>query len=267
LSWSEAVLTRVPDINDATRWKILLTCGNISQFRGDLVQAQRYYDQALTAARSSGDQAYIAQSLRGLGAMAYIRRDLEQAKNCMNEAIEISRAAGDDFGLAASLARLGDIKSIEGRLEEAKALTAESLNIFRRLEYVEGVSAKLYNLGAIVFMLGEYEFARECFVEAYLAASGLNEKINTRLIFDGFAALAAVDGDLVRAAKLSGVADSLGTTIGYSIEPAEQKFRDAYLDKLKSSMPTGQFEAAHSEGQALSAEDARAFAFPDKQTI
>jgi serine/threonine-protein kinase PknK len=265
LTWSEIILDRVRDIPDAIRWKILMSCGNINQFRGEIARAEEYYEKALLSARSSEDQTSVAQSLRGLAAMAYIRNDLVRAKEFIDEAIKVSRVLGDDFGLAASLARLGDIKVIEGDLDEAQTLTAESLAIFRRLGYTEGVSAKLYNLGAIVFLSGQYDLARQHFVEAYRTASELGEKINTRLIFDGFAALAAVDRDFARAARLSGVAESLGTTIGYSIEPAEQNFRDAYLGKLKASMPSDEFEAEHQAGQKLSAEAARMYAFPDDQ--
>jgi hypothetical protein len=136
----------------------------------------------------------------------------------------------------------------------------ESLEIFRCLGYTEGVSAKLYNLGSIVFQQGESELARKYFEEAYLTAVELGEKINTRLIFDGFAALAAERGDHKRAARLSGVADSLGATVGYTIEPAEQKFRDHYLGKLKRSLSAEEFISEYEAGKKMSHDDARMLA-------
>ena len=89
----------------------------------------------------------------------------------------------------------------------------------------------------------------------------LGEKINTRLIFDGFAALAAETGDFVRAAQLSGAAESLGATIGYTIEPAEQIFRDAYQGKLRSALSREEFEINHEIGRNLSTEEARELAY------
>ena len=232
-------------------WKLLTLCGNFTQFRGDSVRAQNFYERSLAAARRSGQQRYIAQSLRGLGAMAYMNLDLEKARSIIDEAITISRKIGDDFGLAAALARLGDISSVSGDRKTAVELTKEALSIFRRLGYLEGISAKLYNLGSFLFLEGDFDAAKRCFDEAYETTEELNEKINTRLIFDGFAALATEAGDYVHAARLSGAAESYGATIGYAIEPGENLVRDAYLQKLRSAMNESDFESERNAGRKL----------------
>jgi tetratricopeptide (TPR) repeat protein len=252
LGWAEDVLDQKLDLPAEIRWKLLTVCGNISQFHGDIEKSRQFYEEALSSARDSGNQRYIAQSLRGVGAVAYLQRDLAAARKLINEAIELSRSVGDEFGTAAALARLGDIASVEDDLATAHSLTAESLSIFRRIGYTEGISAKLYNLGAIVFMEGDHESARQHFEEAHRKLVELGEKINTRLIFDGFAALAAERGDHARAARLAGAAESLGATIGYAIEPAEQRFRDAYLGKLRAAMSESEFESGRQIGRTLS---------------
>ena len=260
LAWSEDILSRDAEIPAEIKWKLLTVCGNISQFKGDVSRAHQFYGDALVEARKSADQNYVAKSLRGVGALAYMERDLETARRVVEEAIAISKNIGDEFGRAASLARLGDISIVEGDAKSAREYTLESLEIFRSLGYTEGVSAKLYNLGSIVFQQGESELARSYFEEAYTTAVELGEKINTRLIFDGFAALAAESGDHKRAAKLSGVADSLGATVGYTIEPAEQKFRDHYLDKLKRSLSADEFASEYEAGKRMPHDDARQLA-------
>jgi tetratricopeptide (TPR) repeat protein len=261
LAWAEEIMTLSPDVSAETRWKILTLCGNVTQFQGDVRKAHTFYDEALSAARQTGNSKFIAQSLRGVGALAYLQYDFISARELISEAIRLSRSIGDDFGLAAALARLGDISSVEGDTATARSLTGESLSIFRRIGYSEGISAKLYNLGAIVFLDGDHELARQHFEEAHIAAMELGEKINTRLIFDGFAALAAESGDFVRAAQLSGAAESLGATIGYTIEPAEQIFRDAYQGKLKLALSREDFAANHEIGRNLSTEAAQQLAY------
>jgi len=265
LAWAEEILSLAPEMSAETKWKILTLCGNVTQFQGDISKAHTFYDKGLTAARQTGNSKFIAQSLRGVGALSYLQYDFLSARDLISEAIQLSRSIGDDFGLAAALARLGDISSVEGDTATARSLTAESLGIFRRIGYSEGISAKLYNLGAIVFLDGDHELAREHFEEAHIAAMELGEKINTRLIFDGFAALAAETGDYVRAAKLSGAAESLGATIGYTIEPAEQIFRDAYQGKLKSALSREEFAINHEIGRNLSTEEARELAYSTKK--
>ena len=159
LAWAEEIMTLSPDVSPETKWKILTLCGNASQFQGHIRKAHTFYDEALTAARETRNSKLIAQSLRGVGALAYLQYDFVSARELISEAIRLSRSIGDEFGLAAALARLGDISSVEGDTATARSLTAESLSIFRQIGYSEGISAKLYNLGAIVFLAGDHELA------------------------------------------------------------------------------------------------------------
>jgi len=255
-SWSAQVLSRNQDMPDAIRWEILTVYGNLSQFQGDLEQAQVSYEESLAVSTRSGDKLQKSQSLRGLAALAYMRGDFELAKSLIGQALELSREANDEFGLAASYARLADIANAEDDFETARDLSAKALAIYRKLDYKEGISAKLNNLGVAVFALGDYEEARKCFDEALTTAVELGEKINTRLIFDGFGALAAERGEFNKAAQLSGVAETLGASIGYAREPAERRFRDSYLEKIKAALGDDAYNAAYREGLKLSLEDA-----------
>jgi non-specific serine/threonine protein kinase len=257
IGWAQQILGLGVEFPPAIEWKLLTLSGNFSQFRGDTVRAQDFYERSLSAARREGEKAHIAQALRGLGAMAYLNLDLEKARTIINEAIEISREIGDDFGLAAALARLGDISSVSGDRKTAIELTKESLSIFRRIGYLEGISAKLYNLGSFVFLEGDFDAARSYFEEAYETTQELNEKINTRLIFDGFAALATEEGDYAHAARLAGAAESFGATIGYFVEPGERLVRDAYLGRLRSAMSVEEFEAELAAGRKLTDTEAK----------
>jgi predicted ATPase/tRNA A-37 threonylcarbamoyl transferase component Bud32 len=261
LAWSQEILGQNIELLPAIKWKLLTICGNISQFQGDVETARRNYEESLSAARLSGKQNYVAQSLRGLGALAYVSYDLGNARNYIHEALAISRNAGDEFGTAAALARLGDIANVDGDLSTSRELTRQSLEIMQSIGYSEGITSKLYNLGAVVFLDGDSDKARLCFKEALLSSLEIGEKINTRLIFDGFAALAAEQGNYARAAKLAGAADSIGATIGYTIEPAEQKFRDAYIGKLRLAMQDIEFAAAYETGRKLKTDEAVELAY------
>jgi tetratricopeptide (TPR) repeat protein len=241
---------------DAIRWEILTVYGNLSQFQGDLEKAQVLYEESLAVSTRSGDKVQIAQSLRGLAALAYMRDHFDLAKSLIERALELSREAHDEFGLAASFARLADVANAKDDFETARDLSAEALAIYRKLDYKEGISAKLNNLGAAVFALGDYEEARKCFDEALMTAVELGEKINTRLIFDGFGALAAERGEFNKAAQFSGVAETLGASIGYAPEPAERRFRDSYLKKLQAALSADEYDAAYREGLKLSLEEA-----------
>ena len=254
--WSAAILSGKAEMSDDVRWKILTCHGNLSQFHGDVQKAQAMYKESLAVSTRSGDRKQISQSLRGLAALDYMNGDFASARELIEKAVALSRETEDEFGLAASLARLGDIASAEGDFASAYTLSSEALFIYRKLGYKEGISAKLNNIGAAAFGLGEHDEARACFDEALTNAIELDERINTRLIFDGFAALAAERGQLQRAAELSGVAQSLGASIGYTTEPAELRFRDSYILKLRAALGEEAFDAAHKTGFRLTLDEA-----------
>ena len=254
---SAKILSSGGEMSDNVRWKILTAYGNMSQFRGILGKAQALYGEGLTVARRGGDQAQISQSLRGLGAIAYLQDDLVSARKFINEALDISRSSNDRFGIAAALGRLGDITYCEGNYLESRDYSIEALGIFRDLGYSEGICSKLSTLGAAAFSLGDYETAQTSFEEAIKVALSLDEKINIRHIMSGFAGLATQRGDFTRAARLDGVAEGLGASIEYAIEPAESRFRDAYLAKLKSALSKSLFDKEFAIGREMSINEAK----------
>jgi tetratricopeptide (TPR) repeat protein len=260
------ILTSGAEMTDEVRWKILTAYGNMSQFRGILDKAQELYGESLTVARRSGDQAQISQSLRGLGAVGYMRDHLGAAREFISEALEISQNAGDRFGIAASLGRLGDIAYCEGNFKESHDYSKDALEIFRDLGYQEGICSKLSTVGAAAFALADYREAHKSFEEALTIALNLDEKINIRHIMSGFAGLATQSGDFLRAARLDGVAEGLGASVEYAIEPAEKQFRDAYLAKLKPALSKSLFDKEFAMGRAMSANEAKKLVM-DEDTI
>ncbi|HTK38869.1 MAG TPA: NB-ARC domain-containing protein, partial [Pyrinomonadaceae bacterium] len=257
---SAKILSSGGEMSDNVRWKILTAYGNMSQFRGNLAKAQVLYGEGLTVARRGSNQAQISQSLRGLGAVAYLQDDLVSARKFINEALDISRSSNDRFGISASLGRLGDITYCEGNYRESRDYSVEALDIFRDLGYPEGICSKLSTLGAAAFALGDYETAQTSFEEALKVALSLDEKINIRHIMSGFAGLATQREDFTRAARLDGVAEGLGASIEYAIEPAESRFRNAYLVKLKSALSRSLFEKEYTAGRSMSLDEAKTLA-------
>jgi non-specific serine/threonine protein kinase len=259
-NWLSRILERNEAIADGPRWKILTAYGAISQFQGAVGKARELYDEGLAIARRLNEPSQIAQSLRGLAALAYIQSDFASTRKHIDEALAICRAANDEFGIAASLARLGDVSFAEGDFKASSAFCEESLRILRRIGYKEGISAKLTTSALAAIALGEHRKARSYLVEAVAISLELDERINTGHIFDGFAALATELKDHCKAARLAGVAERTGASIGYALEPAERRFRDTYLSTLRKAMPAPEFEKEFSEGGSMSLREAQKLA-------
>jgi tetratricopeptide (TPR) repeat protein len=197
---------------------------------------------------------------RGLGATAYLQGDFRAAREYVEEALLISRELNDRFAIAASLNRLGDLARMEGNYAAAQMLFDESIAIFRKLGNRNAVSNSLTNLGAVTFADGDHRTARAYFVEALSTAQKFGGKIVISHSLDGFAALAFERGDPQRAARLAGAAEELRQVIGFKREPAETRFRDVYLTRLRQTLSEPALAVAFEEGRKLKLDEAIALA-------
>ena len=254
--WLKAASETSFDPSPALRFKLLNGLGLAARFRGDYETARHAYENGLAAGREADDKQGIALSNRGLGLVAMQQEDFSSAKHFFDEGLSISRELGDKFGIAISLSFLGDLARTEGRNAEARPQFEEAVELFRALEKSPPLADALNNLGAAVFGTGDYKAAKLYFSEALMIAKGLANRITISCSLDGFAALAVENGSFERAARISGAAENLRDLIGYKIEPAERRFRDTYISKLKDRMPEDLFGHSYDEGRTVSIDNA-----------
>jgi hypothetical protein len=112
----------------------------------------------------------------------------------------------------------------------------------------------------VAFAHGDYRNAGEYFAEALTMAQEFGGKIVISTSLDGLAALDVERGDSQRAARLAGAAEELRQVIGFKREPAEARFRDAYLTKLRRTLSEPTLLVASEEGRKLKLDEAIALA-------
>jgi predicted ATPase/serine/threonine protein kinase/TolB-like protein len=259
--WLKAALERGGDPPAELRFKLMNGLGLAARFRGDYETARKAYADGLSAGKEAGDKQGVALSSRGLGLVAMQQGDTSAAREYFESGLAISRELDDKFGIAISLSFLGDLARTEKDFARARPLFEESLGLFRGLDNKSAVSDALNNLGATCFGEGELLLAKKYFAEAANIAFDLGNKMTISYSLDGFAALAVENGDPDRAARLCGAAEALRESIGYKIEPAEDIFRQAYVDKLRMGMTDKDFSEALERGRATSPDKAILLAF------
>jgi non-specific serine/threonine protein kinase len=259
--WLKAALESGGDPPAELRFKLMNGLGLAARFRGDYETARKAYSDGLAAGQEAGNKHGVALSSRGLGLVAMQQGDTAEAREFFESGLAISRELDDKFGVAISLSFLGDLARTEKDHARARPLFEESLELFRILDNKSAVSDALNNLGAACFGEGEFGRAKKYFAEAANIALDLGNKMTISYSIDGFAALALENGDLNRAARLCGAAEALRESIGYKIEPAEEIFRTAYVDRLRSQMSSGDFEDSFATGKTTAPEHALAMAF------
>jgi len=260
-SWLKAALERgSDDTTNEVRFKLLNVLGTLARFQGDYETARKAYEEGLASSRAANDLRQIAESSSGLGLVVYQQGDLIAARKFIEEGLTISRKLDDKFGIAAYLNSLGDIARTAGDDAAARPLFEEALSVSRQLGNKQFVSTILTNLGAVTFGEADFTAARSHFEEALEKAQELGNRVAISYSLDGFAALAAGNGKSELATKLAGAAEQLRESIGFEIEPADSRFRDAYLSELRASLPEEVFSNAYKQGRKLKPEEAIALA-------
>ena len=256
LQVSKEILGLGDRVPATARWKLLSMAGNLAKFQGDYGTARRMYEQGLSGGRSAHDLPQISLACRGLGGLAYQQEDYVAARTFMEEALTAARDSNDKFGIARSLNMLGDLARSQGDNAAARSLYEEAVTICRQLNRTYSTANILTNLGAAEFGEGNYAAAYSHFAEGLTMhrESGdeiIGGKIDISYALDGLAALAARRGETELAAKLAGATERIRESINYNIEPAERRFRDAYLADLRKVLSDDDFSKAYGEGRKL----------------
>jgi len=265
LKLSQEILKLGDSVPTSARWKILSMAGNMARFQGDYETARRMYQEGLTEGRAAVDLSQVSLSCRGLGGLALEQGDYVAARGFIEEALTAARDSNDKFGIARSLNMLGDLARTIGDNTAARPLFEEALAICRQLGNQYAIGNILNNLGAAEYGEGDYTTAYFHFAECLTMAQELGDKIVGDKIaisyaLDGFAALAFRRGESELAATLAGAAEHLRESITYNIEPAERRFRDAYLASLRAELSEGAFSTAYEQGHKLKLDEAVALA-------
>jgi hypothetical protein len=127
--------------------------------------------------------------------------------------------------------------------------------MFRRLGQKERVITNLFGLGVIAYREDDCAVALSLFKEALLIARELKDKLHLSDLLDGIAAVAGRRSP-EQAARLAGTAAQLRSSIGYELAPAERRFRDDYLNKLKLAIDEERFAELHRQGCKLVLDEA-----------
>lgn len=141
--WLEKMLANSTKTPSASLAKALYFAGLLISDLGDNHQAKRLTEQAVTVARTVGDEATIAWSLTVLGHITRIVDGGRQSAVLHEEALNLFRELGDGWGVNDTLRNLGRAVLQQHDTERAAMLLEEALGLAR----VAGVQINIaYNL-------------------------------------------------------------------------------------------------------------------------
>ena len=223
--------------------------------RGQRAVASRAADAALACARASGDLWTIAMAT---WARAVAAGSADELRQRVDEALPMLERAGNVWHRAALLGDAGEFSLSWGCDHDARRYLERATPLLR--EVGEPIPWMLLrgSFGIAALFTGDTEAARDAFREVL----GLCHELGTLPVASeglvGLAAVATIDDDLDRAARLAAAAAA--HRYDQPDVPVDDRLRATFLQPARARLGAEAWDAAAQAGAALSLGDAIAYA-------
>jgi tetratricopeptide (TPR) repeat protein len=225
--------------------------------------ARQTAEQGLAVAQQTGDRFSIAWAYRALGQIARVQGDYPRARAAFAADLAQMRALGNRLGIAHTLAVLGDVARLQGDPTSATPYYEECLALDRDLgAFPTRMVEVLRALGELALQRGALAEARERLRESLTIASRLRDLEQVAQVLEALASLAAstAEDKPERALRLAGAAAALRKQSGQPLLPAEPATVMSQLTSVRQTNAVAAQGAAWTEGQAMTLEQAIAYA-------
>jgi predicted ATPase/class 3 adenylate cyclase len=240
---------------------LLLTLGYVAFEREDYDKATRVFEESLSSSREKGNSWGLARSIMSLAIVTHEQGDLERATELFEEGIDLFRKQGDKQNLAYCLINLGLAVYSGGDLWRGSELTEEGVGLLRELGVGADTAVGLCNLGWMALAQNDLGKAAVDYEESlHLASdSGMEPVVLTTL--EGYACLAGAQGEVQRAARLWGAAQTIQELKDIPRDTYWLAEADSRISDVRSNLGEQAWEEALAGGREMTLEEAVSYAF------
>ncbi|HZT40659.1 MAG TPA: tetratricopeptide repeat protein [Chthonomonadaceae bacterium] len=254
-------------VKTKVRIQALNAAGSSALNQGDFEAARPFFEEALRTSRELGITIDIACSLRHLGNIASGQGDYITARSLFEQALEVAHEAGGKHTIGATLADLGNMALCQGDYEAARSLYEKGTAIFREERDEQCISWMLECLGGVASAQGNFREARALYTQSLALQKALLDKGRIMLLLAAFARLALAEGQPERVGRLWGAAEAIRKTTDVPMVPYLQAEHERCLAALRSTLAEEAFTSAWEQGQAMTMEQAIAYALEEEQQL
>ncbi len=262
----ERALRQSDDGDPRLRAKVLEGLCFLERMQGRAEEAKELGEQSVAIWRTTGGGSGLASSLNTLAVANFAAGDYGRANVLLEESSALARELGDTWALANSLLALGNVRHHEAEYEDARLFHTQSLDLQRLVGDRHGEARSLFGLGFSALVQGRLRDARAHIHESMELAHAVGDTYIVMWCLEAFAALAAVDSEVERAACILGAAERMRTDLGVTLaihvardlhEPAVLGVTEA-LDQAAIQLMA--------EGRAMTPEEAVSYALFAEQS-
>ncbi|HEU0291692.1 MAG TPA: tetratricopeptide repeat protein [Anaerolineales bacterium] len=246
------------------QWAVSMTIsgmGSIVLAQGEFDQAARFYEEALAFGREMGDLNAMAGRRYDLARVAWSRGDYDQAEKFYEESLEFVRREMHNQGAVAGiLYELGEVAWAKGNLDLATKRHEEALAIGREIGAKFTIAAALKGLGKVACARVDYQKSESLHKEALSLLQRTGNRWSTLYTLEDFTTLTIMRGDMEPAVRLLGATAAFYDQIRFLMSPIEREQHERNLEAVRAALSSEVFEAGWAEGQAMTLEQAIAYA-------
>ncbi|HEY8885662.1 MAG TPA: hypothetical protein VIO35_10150, partial [Chloroflexota bacterium] len=238
------------------RGRALVSLGLLAWDQLEPDQADVFLDEALAILRACGDQSGITGALAAKGRVAIVRGNYAQTRRLADEALA---TAPEGKPREIALQVLGQACFYLADYPAARACFEQTIAGRRGVQSTH-TTADLTWLGHIATASGDYAAARALYAESMRQRLTLDRKIGVAFTLSGLAGLAAAQGQLARAVRISGAAAHLCVISGVPSHRAQEAYIRGRLPGIREALGAAAYDAAWAEGSAMTPEQAVSYA-------
>ncbi|MCO1594017.1 tetratricopeptide repeat protein [Micromonospora sp. RHAY321] len=187
--------------------------------RGETDAVVRMSEAEIQRARAAGDPAGEVVARYSLARVAIRGGDLPGGEARAREALEVAVRSGQRSLEERPRHVLAAVARMSGDLLKARDLYRESIALNQALDHPETVNSEYHNLAFCELGLGNLDAARQLFAEGRERVFRNGWADFVPYVCVAGAALASVEGDHLRAARMIGVADAAFASLGQVPDP------------------------------------------------
>ena len=243
----------------------------ISYCQGDYERAQASAEACIRLAHKVDDISHLGAATTTLGRIAFRLGDHQAATIHFEESLRLFRQIGAKTGVEIAVGWLGGLAYLAQDYEKAKFYYEEGLLLYQDFGDKLGEALLRLNLGHVARQQAGPDQAMSYFSQSLTLTQLLDNQQAIAHCLAGFAAIAHEGGHLDRSARLAGAVQTLLQSNKTSLDAAitdsdvlivglDQAEFEQLVSDARSTLGEAAYAVAYAEGQAMSLEQAVAYA-------
>ncbi len=228
--------------------------GYAAMMRGKYAEAYSLLEESLVHSKEAGDVQNHATSLMVLGMLLLFEGDFAQAHVCLEECLTVSKEVGYKRNLALSMLFLAIVAWVQGDVARARSLLEESQALFKEAGGRGRMAEVFITQGLVSLGEGDSPAARALLEESLKLSLELDNKWTSAWSLEGLAAVAAAQGEPVRAVWFMSAAQALREAIGTPQPSFSQAMVSSCIASTRTQLGEQVFDAVWAEGRTMTPE-------------